>query len=165
MRAGEAMTMQSDTLTAAEREALFARMREQPFEELRAQHDASAGTLVDDPAAAEDLASTPCSESQKVAGASPIDLVQGVAYDAGGEIIVQLRFPFTLNGARFDRVTLLPPRLDHMEAHGRGQMTKLEVIAEMASMAPAHLRALRWPDAERVLSIAAEMAPDLVQRS
>ena len=75
-------------------------------------------------------------------------------------VTVRLLFPFEHDGRIVRSIGLRPPRFDHVQAMIKGNIERTAMIAEMASVPVAVIEALRWPDAERVIGIAMDMAPD-----
>jgi hypothetical protein len=76
---------------------------------------------------------------------------------------VSLFYPFTMDGKTVRQITLVPPRMDYVRAVAAGDISRLDMIAEMAGLPSDVLGGMRWPDAERVLALAADLAPDLAR--
>ncbi|WP_158874009.1 phage tail assembly protein [Antarcticirhabdus aurantiaca] len=75
------------------------------------------------------------------------------------EISVPLQFPFKLGEEAVSVIRLLPPSFGDVEAVLTGRMAEIEMIGRMASVSVAALRALRWPDAEKVTAVARILMP------
>lgn len=88
----------------------------------------------------------------------PVDYV-GVA----APVSVRLAFPFHHEGKLVRQIGLRPPRYDHVEALTKGRIDRAVMIAEMAGVAVPVINALRWPDAERVVGVAMDMAPEFAK--
>ena len=146
----------SDALSGDEREALYEGLRALPeyeptFERLQ-REEQERGVL--------DFKETPAVEPVEPPVDEPFVPI-AVTYDEVPLIIIPLSFPFTIEGLAVRTISLRPPRLDFIQAVAAGDLARPDMIAEMAGLSVEAINAMRWPDAERVLSAAADLAPDL----
>lgn len=139
---------------AEEREAIFERLRD--FESaggmLESEHTRDEGV----PKLGETPADDPVVEVQ-VEPFTPT----AVDYDDVPLMVIPLAYPFTVDGLSVRSISLRPPRLDYIRAVASGDLVRADMIAEMAGLSVEAFNAMRWPDAERVLSAIADLAPDL----
>lgn len=152
----------SDAFGTEDREALFARLR-------TAEYEPSATGGENKPESEGESAAASGTESSD--GLEPIAALAPpvgqpfkpaiVDYFAVPAVVVPLSFPFKIDGLRVKYIKLRPPRLDYFRAQAHGQISRSEMIAEMAGVSVSVINAMRWPDAERVLAIAGDMSPDL----
>jgi hypothetical protein len=126
------------------------RLRVMAFEEIVEDPTAPAESVTPS-----DIAPAPADEPE------PPFAPVAVTYDRVPAVTVPLLHPFKAGGVRVRSVSLRPPRLDYVEARAAGRITRLELVAEMTGLSAEALGAMRWPDAERVLSFAADIAPDV----
>lgn len=141
-----------------DRDETFARLRALPFEDLRAGEEGGLTAEAGDEPAPASEAPVPVEAAPDRA---PPTLLSGVTYEArAADVTVRLLYPFRLDGRRIRSISIRPPRFDHVEAVLAGQITRQAMYAEMTSLSPETFGALRWPDAERVIGICADMAPE-----
>lgn len=75
------------------------------------------------------------------------------------EISVPLQFPFKLGEETIAVVRLLPPSFGDGIAAALKEISEIEKLARMASLPVQAIRALRWPDAEKIFAIARNLQP------
>lgn len=78
-------------------------------------------------------------------------------------VTVRLQYPFKVDDHAIRQITLHPPRFSDVQAVTGGKLERTAMIAEMAGLPVAAINSLRWPDAERVVGIAMDMAPEFVR--
>jgi hypothetical protein len=99
---------------------------------------------------------TPAPESEEAATLDP-----PAEYGRAAPIVtIRLQFPVIEQGRRIAAVNLWPPGYGAVQAVTKGRITRVDLVASMAGLPAAVIRALRWPDAERVVAIALDLCPD-----
>ena len=78
-------------------------------------------------------------------------------------ITVPLSHPFTIEGQPITEVSIRPPSYGLVERATKGKTTRIEVYSAMTGLSPAALRAMRWPDAERVFGAATDLIPEFAR--
>lgn len=124
-----------DLADSDNRQAIFARLREEPL---------------------------PTDIAREAGGAPAV--VDGVSISYVEEVpakTVNLRHPVILDGRRIDAVDLRHPIFEDVRRTLYGEISELELHAAMAGLPPAVLRALRWPDFDKLTKAARRIAPDL----
>lgn len=79
--------------------------------------------------------------------------------DVTAPVTVRLAYPFAVDGNVVREVSLRPPRYGDVESVISGRLGRTAMIAEMSGLSMDAINALRWPDAERVVGVAMDMAP------
>ncbi|KQT48938.1 hypothetical protein ASG43_08885 [Aureimonas sp. Leaf454] len=148
-----------ETAEVEGREEQLERMRAMSFEEVVA--DPAAHAVSDTPSDTAPVTPAPKVEAAPAEVPVPPFAPSAATYDRVPAVTVPLLHPFTAGGVRVRTIRLTPPRLDYIEARAAGRITRLEMVAEMASLPKDVIGAMRWPDAERILSFAADIAPDV----
>lgn len=141
----------TDTIADNDREAMFDRLRTENYD---LGSGAAEGSDAPDPSIA-----APTTVLPETPAFDPPE----ATYTRAPASVVVLVYPFTMSGRKVRQITLLPPRMDYVRAAAAGDISRLDMIAEMASVPVDVLSALRWPDAERVLALAADLAPELAR--
>lgn len=77
------------------------------------------------------------------------------------QISVRLQFPFTIDGLAVEAFNFGPPTVADVDGVVSGLISETEMHARMAGLPVAAMQALRWDDAERVISIARVLAPEI----
>lgn len=149
------MSNQDEEVREESREERFARLRALPFP-----------LALDGPGGATGEAMPPIPPAPTAEEpASAPELAPVVEYVATCmEVSVPLQFPFTIDGQPISIIRLLPPAFGDVEAVLTGHMAEIEMIGRMAGVPVAALRALRWPDAEKVTAIARILMPAAAER-
>lgn len=80
-------------------------------------------------------------------------------FEVSAPVTVRLAYPFTVDGETVSEVSLRPPRYADVEGVISGRLGRTAMIAEMTGLSVDAINALRWPDAERVIGVAMDMAP------
>jgi hypothetical protein len=75
-------------------------------------------------------------------------------------VAVRLQFPFTVDGKRIAVVSLWPPAYGAVQAVAKGEISRTDLVACMSGLPISAIKALRWPDAERVVAIALDLCPE-----
>lgn len=133
-----------------DRDNRFERLRQIPFEELRAATpEPERAEPEPAPAPAVELVASAPARNPAVYDAYPRDPP------------LCLRHPFTLDGIRYDELRFRPPSFEDVDAATRGEISELEMHARMAGVPVAVLRALLWVDCELATFIARSLSPDL----
>lgn len=103
-------------------------------------------------------------EADETASAAPprVPAVEIGYDDTVAPVMIRLQYPITVDSARLAEINLYPPSYGHTQAVRAGRMTRHDMIAAMARIPPDALDGLRYPDAERVITAAFDMAPNLV---
>lgn len=150
--------------TYEERESLFERLRNQAgvAREI-AEADEREGVPKNGETPADEHADISEAEAEPVVAAEPAAPPAVVIYTApaSAAISVRLAFPFTVDGVVVKRFDLLSPSVGDVEAVLAGEISENEMHARMAGVPAAAISALRWDDAERVLSVARILAPEI----
>lgn len=90
----------------------------------------------------------------------PVDDI-AAEYDMVPPVVtIRLQFPFSVDGHKIRQVSLRPPRFCDVQKVAAGKLERTAMIAEMAGLKVDAINALRWPDAERVVGTAMDMAPE-----
>lgn len=79
--------------------------------------------------------------------------------DVAAPVVVRLAYPFVIDDTLVREVSLRPPRYGDVEGVLAGRIERSAMIAEMTGLSVDAINALRWPDAERVVGVAMDMAP------
>lgn len=79
--------------------------------------------------------------------------------DVTAPVTVRLAYPFVIDDTLVREVSLRPPRYGDVEGVLAGRIERSAMIAEMSGLSVDAINALRWPDAERVVGVAMDMAP------
>nr|WP_278202883.1 hypothetical protein [Mesorhizobium sp. WSM4906]WFP74489.1 hypothetical protein QAZ22_22455 [Mesorhizobium sp. WSM4906] len=74
----------------------------------------------------------------------------------------RLRTPLRRSGERIDRIRLCPVGLGDIDDWSAGTLSNRDLLVRMAGVSAATLKALRWDDAEAVMSLFQQMVPEFV---
>lgn len=85
-----------------------------------------------------------------------------IAYaDTAAPVMIRLQYPIKVNGEAVATIEVLPPTFGAIQAVGTGAISQADMIAAMTGLPVEAIIGLRIPDAERLISIALEMAPNV----
>lgn len=136
--------MQEPSSDIENREALFARLRTEEYEPAAVPGDPEPKEAI--------IARPPAREAP-----DPV-VVYG---QAPPQISVRLQFPFTIDGLAVESFDFDPPTVADVNAVLAGSIAESDMHARMAGLPSAAWQALRWDDAERVISVARMLAPEI----